>query len=215
MSFFTNEAYRLLRESWPNPTMLAEELYAIFDSDSADSDGQQNISQQNPLSPAMTFTVPGNQDSQVIAFQNPDGDLLGTIGIQDGDLALTNSNGQPITTSGGEGETNALNTPQTQVSTLLGIIQSGSGGSYSVLTFLPGSAVVINPATGFSFPSPPIGEGIKAGTQVVTATLLVANPDPNSQIPEGTWVTVYGIPASYSGNLAGPMNYYILPPMWM
>ena len=80
MSLFGAEVVRLLRESWPNATLLAEELYAILQ-------GDIPITQQAPTD----LTNPGDQSPLTITT-NPQGDGIQFVkdGVPSGGFFVRN-----------------------------------------------------------------------------------------------------------------------------
>lgn len=95
---FGAEAIRLLREDWPNATMLAQELYAIFqDSVPASTNAPLTANSSNPDQAPLVVNQFGNGGLS-ISFNKGQG---GGIQINDGVPQLVDKNGNPVGGSGG------------------------------------------------------------------------------------------------------------------
>lgn len=158
---FGDETIRLLRERWPNATMLAEELFAIFV-----STNPINIPAGSTIQPAPTPTtpllnVPGyTEGSPIFSFTGAGGEPIGTISIDDGEITYTSAGG------GGGGAPKKTQTPPA-TSCMPGQIVSGTGAAYQVNTY----------PKGLSGPA----------VQVAVTQLQI---DPSQTIPAGTWTLV-------------------------
>jgi len=118
---FGNEAVRLLREQWPNPTMLAQELYAMFEDD-VPLEHNAPITLTNPgtEAPLIINVAPGQPAVQFQVDGVPDGSItIGGDGPTFGGRQRTTNNTTVIAGGGG----NAF----------IGVVQSGSGNSYVVV----------------------------------------------------------------------------------
>lgn len=161
---FGTQALRLLRETWPNPTTLAQELYAIFDDTNPVSSGPIAISPPPPPPsiPGMTpenFAFPpwtpltfGDGSGQTQFQVAPGGGLT----ISSPSLSFTTPDGQKQQVGGG-------------ASSFPGQVQSGGPGQgpYSVNVYQ---------------------EGLD-GPSVVMDVMQLQIDDSDS-IPAGTWVIV-------------------------
>jgi len=67
MGLLKDEAIRLLREKWPNASMLAEELFAILNSDLPTGiDGPLTIDNQSPDQPALIIRQFGDSPIDIV-----------------------------------------------------------------------------------------------------------------------------------------------------
>jgi hypothetical protein len=160
---FGTQALRLLREKWPNATMLAEELYAIFDDTNPTSSGPIKIAQPAGTPPPgitpEVFDVPPwapltfGSGPDATSFQiAPDGGLT----ISSPSVDFTTPDGKPLK-------------PMAQASTFPGQVQSGGPGQgpYTVDVYQKGLG------------QPP--------TSMPVTQLQIAE---NDTVPVGTWVLV-------------------------
>lgn len=127
LGIFGTETVRLLREKWPNASVLAEELFAIFTGTTPINipPGSTLQPSDNPLTPRLT--VPNYTAGQPI--MNIPGH--GALSVQAGSLTFTTPSGQQ---SSGQQQKQQ----QQQGSTFPGKIVSGSGSSYTVAAYLTG-----------------------------------------------------------------------------
>jgi hypothetical protein len=197
---FGSQALRLLRESWPNPQLLAEELYAMFqDSVPLESSAPLTLTQTGSV-PALTIQSSGPPGADVIQFQNGNGVVVGGITIGDGQLngnqgitigpttvgGININNPSNIDFSPGQGVTTVGQKQAAQSASggsgnaFTGTVQSGSGNSYSV--------------------------ALSNGTTVTVTQLQI---DPTDTIPAGTAVVVVG---RQSG---GQTIYEMQAPVWL
>jgi len=148
MAVFGTEALRMLREQWQNATLLAQELYAIFTSDSpVPITSPVSVSgTANPTNPApLQITLGDNQGitvnhgaTQTTFSLDPNGNLQQQTGLAGGTGVI-----KPI--AGG----------------LIGTVQSGTGSTYQVK--LQGTGQVVTVTQLSIDPT----ETIPAGTPVV------------------------------------------------
>lgn len=160
---FGTEALRLLREMWPDATELAEELYAIFSSDSLPLTHDGPITLNKPDGTQAGITLPGYSSGDTI-------------------MSIPRADGSPITISLGDNglvlDGGALDTPQGSTGTqqdatvFLGTVVSGSGATYRVKigTALTVTATVPGINADETVPAGTKGTVFKGGTSY---TLLV------------------------------------------
>lgn len=193
MGFLRDEALRLLREKWQNPTLLAEELYTILNSDlPLNIDGPVTIN--NPpgsTEPGLTINQEGGGD---IAFQINKNNGDGTQSIVQlsytGDTLVFDG---PIT----DPEDPDADEDNTEEQTP----ESSGGGSIPC-------RVVSHIGSGASYQIALYEQGVDLGiTQTVTATQLQIAAD--AEIPEGTWTFANKI------SRTGGDVFYIQVPVWL
>lgn len=179
MAFMPGEIIRLLRETWPNATMLAEELYAIFNTDKPiELTSPLQITNPRPGVPSLTIADGGFSDSVLInksglpgfsfpplpglppyPAANPAGGFSVTITIGPGGVAASQG-----PTGGAQ---SPVPRPQSGGGGFPGKVVSGTGDTYEVDVYADGLA------------SPPVRR---------TVTQLQIAPD--ETIPAGTWALV-------------------------
>lgn len=171
---FSYRAIRLRREVWESVQQLAEEIYAIFQTEGVDQlRGSLDITPTDDTTPININLPPGV------------GEAGPGITITRGDTTITISPEGITVTSGGVttpigGGTDltqivGLDNPPSQAPfTLLGYVVSGSGSNYQVELFAGGDSI---------------------GTVSVTQLLI----DPDEEIPPGTPVYVVGQPVTSGG----------------
>jgi hypothetical protein len=192
------EALRLLREKWPNATMLAEELYVILSSPDIPITTSAPITYNQPAgssAPALTLNMNPDATGPAIQINPGDGGPTITIGPDNIDLGGgfllgqglnlqflgTQALGGGTNTNPGPGGGGGGQQPSAS-SAMPGQIQSGTGTTYTVTIY----------------PS-----GLSGSTQNVTVTQLQI--DNTQAIPAGTWVLV-----TQNGG-----NYYMQSPVWL
>lgn len=98
---FADESMRLLRETWANPTMLSEELFAIF---------QQKIP-LNRSGPINVNLLYGTDQNAITLRQNGDGDFISFVNKFKQTVATLNSNGDLVKTTQAERNRGGRATP--------------------------------------------------------------------------------------------------------
>lgn len=120
MSLFGNQILRLLREKWPNATMLAEELFAILQ-------GNIPLTQDAPI----TITTEGEDEAPLIL--RPGGDVAIEINRPDGTTVQIHKDGRVTPTpEDEEEEEEEPETPIVGANVFPGEVVSGSGNTYLV-----------------------------------------------------------------------------------
>jgi hypothetical protein len=96
---FGAQAVRMLRETWSNATMLAEELYAIFSDDiPLNNNAPLTLSNPNGSAAPLTIQEPG-LGNEVINFTGRTGAPIGGITIVDGVPTFSGSSGSSTSSS--------------------------------------------------------------------------------------------------------------------
>jgi len=143
---FGNQRQRLLRTKWANAQLLAEELFAMMDDESAVSSGPIDMQKQGDL-PAFNITGAGEGDT--IFKINKAGQAPVEIQLKNGQLS--NPATAPSTGTSGSAAPTAF----------MGRVVSGSGSAYRV-ALIGGSTVTVTQLQ-IAADSP----AIPAGTAVV------------------------------------------------
>lgn len=168
-----DQAVRLLRTHWRNPTTLAQELYAMFTApDAASQDAPMTIANPSGQAPYLQLPnyTPGNS---LINITGKGGAPIGDISLQGDNLVF-----QPAGTGNLPAPSGTVPyKPGTTVPTIIGggsavvagQVISGSGASYVVGLY----------------PQGPSGQQSKQ----VNATQLQI--DPGATIPPGTWAALW------------------------
>lgn len=208
MGLFREQASRLLREKWANPSLLAEELYAMFTSD-------EPVTIDSPLtvtapegsqSPPLTLRNFGDdpammqfQHQQLPPFFFPDLPPLPDPGSGGGvgDFIFTNYYGD------GSGETFVNPPPGRDPSpgtgTVIGVSSGGGGGGF------PG--VVVSGGPGASYQVNVYLDGLAKPPTLKAVTQL--SIDSAETIPAGTWAVIG------SQTVGSGTNYFMQVPVWL
>lgn len=115
---FEQQAIRLLREQWPNPTMLAEELFAILSNEKLPlyHEGPVTLAKGDDAQPGLS--LPGfNEGDTAISISGDTYNItIGGDGLNMGGLPITNAGGSPSQGANG----------------FYGTVVSGTGNRYRV-----------------------------------------------------------------------------------
>jgi hypothetical protein len=219
MAIFGESSVRLLREDWPTPTALAQELYAIFNSDSTiEVTSPVRISGSTPEAPLQIINnysggssaglqVVGNQVVQGSSFVSgqtldftPSGETSSTVGGQQfvpGNNAVYTFPGGQLTVTLSQSSTSSSVLSQSPLSVsfrsnvFVGNIVSGTGQTYRVK--LQGIA-------------PPGG---------TTVTVLFPMLATSETIPVGaTIVGIVGVQTGVNASGSSSYTYYGSVPVW-
>lgn len=188
---FGTQAMRLLRTKWKTPTLLAQELFAMFQSDiPLEHSGGLKLDAKNDA-PALELSRGDFGDGPVLDFNGGSGAGGISFSIANGGLVIT---GPSITlVESGTGAPPATTpTPQEQQqqaqgSTFPGQVLSGSGQSYVVRIFTQGEG---GPASQVTAQAPGMAD--------------------DATISEGFWVAVSAT-TDAQGTITG---YFFFPPVW-
>lgn len=136
---FGEQAIRLLRESWGNATLLAEELYAMFQNDIPISHSAPvTFSNFNSARPALTIDTNTNTGVPPLQLRGPDG-TSASISITGGSTTFTNNstgnvvNIENITGDNIVGGGSGVGGGGGSGNTFIGTVQGGTGTTYTVL----------------------------------------------------------------------------------
>lgn len=178
---FQEEAIRLLREKWENPTMLAEELYAMFQAQSpAGATINAPVKIVNPGGQEPTLTVQSAGQLPQIQIQGPTGG--GNITFDNGQMQYTpfvpedlppstsftqDPVPQPLPATSSSGSTDPV--------VFVGQVSSGGPGNTYQVTIYPDGPT-------------------KTGTLVTCTQLSIANTE---TIPQFTWTIVVKVGSDY------------------
>lgn len=154
---FDDEAIRLIREKWPNPTMLAEEIYSI-------------LMAQRPTLTNSPIIITNEGDQTPLIIRN----------LGDAPLAIQITSKDPTSPTGhktvgidNDGNTTpapTTETPTTGGSAVPGQVVSGSGTSYSVKLFENGTSVAFSQQVPVTVAN--IADGNLAAGDWIMVTLL-------------------------------------------
>jgi hypothetical protein len=220
MSFLADQAIRLLRTKWASPMALAEEIYAIFNSDTGTTiNGPVTIN--NPTNqPAITINNGGLGDVALqynktppspYQFQIPGLDLPPIPPLTPPDTPgfeysfQLGGGGNLYVTEGPSDEPLPPAQPvaigTSAALPVYGQITGGSGNTYTVQPYSAGTDPTALP--GF--------DSLKqtAGKETITVTQLQI--DPSATIPAGTWVVCYA--AGYDDK--GKLIWVTQVPVWL
>jgi hypothetical protein len=173
VGFLKDQAIRLLRESWSRPKELAEELFAIFDSDTPFTiDGPLTINNTSPTEPAIRIRQFGDSPINIV-IQRPEvpGAFPGGPDPVDDPVEeeVAPDSGSAPGGQQDEEESGGSSGP----GGIYGVVQSGSGSSYQVLIYEDGPSA--------------------AATRTVTVTQVQI--DASAEIPADSGVVVFEQPA--------------------
>lgn len=130
---FGSQAVRLLSQKWKTATLLAEELFTMFQDDiPLSQNAPVTIHSDAPGVPALTISTNGNGDTPVLRIIGPGGQD-GTISVGDGGITFTTNNNTTNVTQ---------NNIKTNPTAFFGTVLSGTGSSYQV-SLLPDNKVVL------------------------------------------------------------------------
>lgn len=132
---FGSQALRLLRENWPSPTMLAQELYAIFQDANPTTSGPLTITNPNKAGPGLAVKNSGGS-ADVMSFTGGTGGTSTMSFGPDGGLVFTTPSFSTADKPGG---------PTTNIKNSGGavpgqVLSGGPGAAYSVQVFPNGLA---------------------------------------------------------------------------
>jgi hypothetical protein len=182
------EAIRLLREVWPTPTMLAEELFVLLSSPDIPITTSAPITYTPPNADATqaALNIATNPGQPAISITGPGGTSisLGTGGIDLGGVPLYNIGIPPA---------NELppfpEIPGTTTSGGSGTLVPGGGIPGTIVSGGPGANYVFQPTAGGA-----------------TINVIQGQIDPSQTIPAGTFAIA---------SLVGKSTYYIAVPVWL
>lgn len=192
----TAEAIRLMREAWPDATMLAQELFALLTSN-LPADAPIPVAKQPGNGQQPVFTVGGFSNGDTLfEITGAQGQPFGSILIQDGALVFAppfsgeppqaqDSGTQPLNPRG-PGQLPGTTRPQPQAAAtgvFPGVVVSGSGDTYQCNVYLQGRR----------------GEP----TLLAVKQLQIA---PGEVIPAGSWAPICKAPDG---------EYFMQMPVWL
>ncbi len=212
---FGTESMRLLRETWPNPTELAQELYAMFQDDIS-------LTQKGPIkfepAPGVTpiqVTLPnGSNPGNIIQWQQqPSGGgptlpAPATGGIQfssDGGTTYYSNYIDARVFEGGTYVTYNIAGDGSPNQNLLLVKAQQSGGG------IPGQVLSGGPGPG-PYQVKIYPGGLSAPPQTVSATVLQIAAD--DTVPVNSWHPILSVPNPSQQVGAPPKLYYFQPPVW-
>lgn len=181
---FGSQKVRLLREDWPSPTELAEELYAMMD-DSIPADlGNGPITANNPTSlPALTLGTSGDIGGVVLQVNGANGQPVGGIVLGDNGLQFASPSQLQAIATGGPGTLPVFGTNNPPGIDLAG---TGTGANTSSApTSFPGTIVG---GAGSTYSATIYPDGLDGKGQDVAVTQLQI--DSSETIPAGTSVII-------------------------
>ncbi len=188
---FEEQSIRLLREKWRSTQQLAEEIFAIFQTEGLiEHVGSLKVTPSDS-EPGLQVVLPGGPGETGAGITITRGDT--TINIAPEGVTITS--GDTTTTLGGGG-TNLTqivgleNQPSQAPFVLAGKVISGTGANYVVEVYAD---------AGFT------SMGQVNATQVQI--------DPDEQIPADTWTQVLGFPVTVGGVTTA--TYYLFVPVWL
>ncbi len=188
---FSYRAMRLRREVWESVQQLAEEIYAIFQTEGVDQlRGSLDITPTDDTPPININLPPGVGEAGPGITITRGGTTI-TIAPE----GITTTSGGVTTPIGGGGTdltqiVGLEDAPSQSPVEVLGRILSGTGDTYQVELFA-------NPADG-SF---------------ATVTVTQLQIDEDEQIPAGTWTKVTIFPVTSGGVTTA--NYFMQVPVWL
>ncbi len=192
---FGTQAMRLRRTDWKNATLLAEELYAMFQEDiPLTHSGGLELKAKGDDAP-LTLTRGEFSDGPVLTFNNGGGDT-GGFAWDGADLVISgpsiffetlDGEGNPVRTALGEGSGGGdEEEEETPASSYPGQVVSGEGTAYRVNVYTAGTS--------------------GTPTEVSAVGLGVAD---EAQVAAGSWHMVSAVP-----DARGVTRYFFAPAVW-